>query len=64
MTLDIRTGSLLPGIAVAGLPAAPLPHRLLAPGTLLLAGVAPGTRIDLGGVCVGFTAGNPLRSGQ
>ncbi|HRY10528.1 MAG: SLBB domain-containing protein [Actinobacteria bacterium] len=48
MTLDIRTGSLLPGIAVAGLPAAPLPHRLLAPGTLLLAGVAPGTRIDLG----------------
>ena len=48
MTLDIRTGSLLPGIAVAGFPAAAPPHRLLATGTLLLSGVTPGTRIDLG----------------
>ena len=48
MTLDTRTGSLLPGIAVAGFPAAPPPHRLLAPGTLLLAGVTPTDRVDLG----------------
>ncbi len=48
MTLDIRTDALLPGIPVAGLPAAASPHHLLAPGTQLLAGVAPGTRINLG----------------
>lgn len=42
MTLDTSPAALLPGIPVAGLPAAPAPHRLLAPGTLLLAGVTPG----------------------
>lgn len=47
MTIDIRSSALLPGIPVAGLPAAPLPQQLLSPGTLLLAGVTPGQVIDL-----------------
>lgn len=47
MTIDIRPAALLPGIPVAGLPAAPLPHRLLAPGCLLLAHATPGRTFTL-----------------
>lgn len=39
--------ALLPGIPVAGLPAAEPPHRLLTVGTLLLQGVRPGHTADL-----------------
>lgn len=47
MTIDIRPAALLPGIPVAGAPAAPLPHRLLAPGCLLLAHATPGRTFTL-----------------
>lgn len=49
MTIDTRPAMLLPGIPVAGLAAAPRPHNLLAPGTLLLAGVTPGRTTNLAG---------------
>ncbi len=47
MTVETLTRPLLPGIAVAGVPAAPAPHQLLLPGTLLLAGVRPGHTVGL-----------------
>jgi NADH:ubiquinone oxidoreductase subunit F (NADH-binding) len=47
MTVETRAAALLPGIPAAGLAAAPAPHRLLAPGCLLLAGVAPGRTVGL-----------------
>lgn len=47
MTIEMRTTALLPGIPVAGMPAAPLPHRLLAPGCLLLAHATPGRTFTL-----------------
>ena len=47
MTLDTRTAALLPGIPVAGAPAAPTPDRLIGPGTLLLAHAAPGRTFTL-----------------
>ncbi len=47
MTLDTRTAALLPGIPVAGAPAAPTPDRLLAPGTLLLAHASAGRTFTL-----------------
>jgi len=50
MTIDLHptTTALLPGIPVAGLPAAPPPHHLLAAGTLLLAHCTPGRTFTLG----------------
>lgn len=47
MTIDIAHAPLLPGIAVGNLAAAPSPHRLLGPGTLLLAHCVPGRTFTL-----------------
>lgn len=47
MTIQTRTTALLPGIPVAGYAAAPPPHRLLAPGTLLLSHATPGRTFNL-----------------
>ncbi len=47
MTVETLNRTLLPGIAVAGIPAAPAPHQLLLPGTLLLGGVSPGHTVGL-----------------
>lgn len=49
MTIDLHptATALLPGIPVAGLAAAPPPHRLLAAGTLLLAHCVPGRTVRL-----------------
>lgn len=47
MTVQTRLPALLPGIPVAGLAAAPVPHELLAPGCLLLADVTPGRTVGL-----------------
>lgn len=46
-TVTTRHAALLPGIPVAGAPAAPRPERLLAAGSLLLAHARPGWAIDL-----------------
>ncbi|MEZ5118425.1 MAG: hypothetical protein R2686_00800 [Candidatus Nanopelagicales bacterium] len=47
MTVQTRPATLLPGIPVAGLHAAPLPHQLLERGTLLLANATPGSTVGL-----------------
>lgn len=47
MSVITRHAPLLPGIPVAGAPAAPRPDQLLAPGSLLLAHARPGWAIDL-----------------